>query len=137
MSKMRDERARRSFPRLAQLLRRCLPSQDWRVNSANPLVEPIPASLARASLKRVRSLSDSPWALLLLVALPYWMAVGVVNIVSSHLFWVAGPFDPNIIGLAPDVRTLQYLFMTFVVLGAYRVALVVRSSSSAWDLRSP
>jgi len=122
---MRDERARRSFPRLAQLLRRRLRSQDWRVNSANPLVEPIPASLARASLKRVGSLSDSPWALLLLVALPYWIAVGVVNLVSSHLFWVAGPFDPNIIGLAPDVRTLQYLFMTFVVLGAYRVALVI------------
>ena len=122
---MRDERAWRSFPLLAQLLRRCLPSHDWRVNSANPLLEPIPASLARASLKRVGSLSDSPWALLLLVALPYWTAVGVVNVISGHLFWVAGPFNPNIIGLAPDVRMLQYVFMTFVVLGAYRVALTV------------
>jgi hypothetical protein len=125
MSKRRDERAGRSFPLLAQLRRRRLPSQDWRVNSANPLADPIPASLARVSFKRVGSLSDSPWALLLLVALPYWMAVGAVNIVSSHLFWVAGPFDPNIIGLAPDVRTLQYVFMTFVVLGAYRIALLV------------
>src|ERR1043165_7513443 len=111
---MRDERTPRSFPLLAQLLRRRPQSQDWRVNSANPLVEPIPASLARASFKRVGPLSDSPWALLMLVALPYWMAVGVVNIVSGHLFWAAGPFNPNDIGLAPDVRTLQYVFMTFV-----------------------
>jgi hypothetical protein len=124
MSKMRDERACALVPLLAQLLRHCLPSQHWRVNSANPLAEPIPASLPRASLQR-GSVSDSPWALLVLVALPYWVAVAVVNIVSSHLFWVAGPFDPNIIGLAPDVRTLQYVFMTFVVLGAYRVALLV------------
>jgi hypothetical protein len=95
------------------------------VNSAKPLAEPIPASLARPSLGRVGSLSDAPWALLLLVALPYWIAISVVNIVSGQLFWAAGPFNPNAIGLAHDVRSLQYVFMTFAVLGAYRVALAV------------
>jgi hypothetical protein len=125
MSEMRDERARRSFPLHAQLLRRCLPSQDWRVNSAKPLLEPIPASLARSALGRAGSLRDSPRQLLLLIALPYWVAVSVVHILSGQLFWAGGPFNPNAIGLAPDVRTLQHVFMTFVVLGAYRAALTV------------
>jgi hypothetical protein len=107
------------------LLRRYLPSQDWRVNSAKPLAEPIPASLGRPSLGRVGSLVDSPWALLMLVALPYWAAVSVVNVISGQLFWAGGPFDPNSLGLAADIRTLQHVLMTFVVLGAYRAALAV------------
>ena len=95
------------------------------MDSANPLAEPIPASLARPSLRRGDSLSDSPWRLLLLVTLPYWAAVSVVNVTSGQLFWAGGPFNPNAIGMAPDVRVLQYGFMTFVVLGAYRAALAV------------
>lgn len=122
---MRDERAVRSSPLRARLLRHYLPSQDWRVNSAKPLAEPIPASLGRRSRGRVGSLADSPWALLMLVALPYWAAVSVVNVISGQLFWAGGPFNPNSIGLAPDVRTLQHVFMTFIVLGAYRGALAI------------
>jgi Histidine kinase len=107
------------------LLRRYLPSQDWRVNSAKPLAEPIPAALGRPSLGRAGSLVDSPWALLMLVALPYWAAVSVVNVISGQLFWAGGPFDPNSLGLAADIRALQHVLMTFVVLGAYRAALAV------------
>lgn len=95
------------------------------MNSANPLAEPIPASLARPTLGRVGSLIDSPWRLLLLIALPYWVAMSVIKVISGQLFWAGGPFNPNAIGLAPDIRALQHVFMTFVVLGAYRAALAV------------
>jgi hypothetical protein len=95
------------------------------VNSAKPLTAPIPASLGRPSLGRVSSLVDSPWALLMQVALPYWAAVSVINVTSGQLFWAGGPFNPNSLGLAADVRALQHVFMTFVVLGAYRAALGV------------
>lgn len=95
------------------------------MNSADPLVAPIPASLPGSSLVRTGTQSDSPWRLLMLVALPYWTAVSMVNVISGELFWAAGPFNANAIGMAPDVRTLQHVFMTFIVLGAYRCALAV------------
>ncbi|HET9445983.1 MAG TPA: histidine kinase [Steroidobacteraceae bacterium] len=95
------------------------------MNSARPLAEPIAASLGRPSLGHIGSIADSPWALVLLVALPYWVAVSIVNVISGQLFWAGGPFNPNSIGLAPDVRALQHVFMTLVALGAYRAALAV------------
>ncbi|HEY7639516.1 MAG TPA: histidine kinase [Steroidobacteraceae bacterium] len=95
------------------------------MNSAKPLAEPIPAALARPSRKRVGSLSDSPWRLLLLIALPYWLAMSVVKILSGQLFWAGAPFNSNAVGLASDVRTLQHVFMSLVVLGAYRAALAI------------
>jgi hypothetical protein len=125
MSKMRDERALAFVLLHAQLLSRGLASQDWRVNSSKQLVEPIPASLARPAPGRAGSMSDSTLALLLLIALPYWVAVSLVHVLSGLLFWAGGPFNPNVIGLAPDVRTLQHVFMTFVVLAAYRAALAI------------
>ncbi len=100
------------------------------MNRAKPLAEPIPAALAgRADESSTRAIGSgaSAWRLLLTVALPYWAAVSVVNIIASELFASGGArvFNARALGLTFEVRALQHLIMTIVVLGAYRAALSV------------
>jgi hypothetical protein len=89
-------------------------------------MEPLPASFgeidARSSWKPSPA---SPWRLVLLVGLPYWVAVSITNIVSFELFVAGGPrrFNPAVLGLTPGVRALQHTIMLVVVIVAYRAAL--------------
>jgi hypothetical protein len=97
------------------------------VSSAQPFAEPIAAELAGRAAARAGASNDSPWRLLLLVALPYWAAVSVVSILAGELFAAGGSraFNARALGMMVEVRVLHHLLMTLVVLGAYYLALRV------------
>jgi len=67
----------------------------------------------------------SPWRLVLLIGLPYWLAISTVRIVSFELFASGGArvYNPVALGLTPSTRALHHLLMLVVVLAAYRLAL--------------
>jgi hypothetical protein len=108
------------------------PSHDRAVNSSDePLTAHLPAVLVGSSgpssATGLAWLSESPGRLLLLVALPYWAAMSVIDLVSFSLFASGGAaaINPVALGLTPEVRALHRVLMAFVVLAAYRAALAI------------
>jgi hypothetical protein len=100
------------------------------VESASPLTEPIRAVLAGGTAHlqaRPAAVTDAPWRLILLVALPYWAAISTLMIVSSELFAAGGnrAFNAKALGLFTEVRIAHWLLMSLVVLLAYRAALSI------------
>jgi hypothetical protein len=100
------------------------------MQNASSVLEPISATLAGtypASPVAAASRLQAPGRLLLMVALPYWLAASCVQLVGWELFVAGGQgaTNPAALGLHLEVRALHYAVMGAVVLLAYRVALAI------------
>lgn len=120
----------RALAGIGQLRERLSRPHHVSVNDASPPAEPIHAVLAdgtASSRGNSAGTSDSPWRLIVLMALPYWAAVSTLLIVSSELFASGGDgaFNPRALGLTLEVRIVHYALMSVVVLLAYRAALSI------------
>jgi hypothetical protein len=76
--------------------------------------------------------ADSPWRLMLLIALPYWVAVSTLQIVNYELFASGAErvFNAKALGLTLEVRVVHRVLMSVFVLLAYRAALSIGWSSN-------